>query len=69
MQRPVLLVLALEQENHQRRLDQLAHRVLYTGVGKVNATLALSRYLASCSAMPLLAPQAATVPSLHKARL
>lgn len=54
MQRPVLLVLALEQENHQRRLDPLAHRVLYTGVGKVNATLALSRYLAGCSAMPLV---------------
>ncbi|HEX5360249.1 MAG TPA: hypothetical protein VFW49_04060 [Fluviicoccus sp.] len=54
MNRPVLLVLALEQENHQHRLNPLADNVLYTGVGKVNATLALTRHLAACAEMPLV---------------
>lgn len=54
MKRPVLLVLALEQENHEHRLSPLADEVLYTGVGKVNATLALTRALAGRTAMPLV---------------
>jgi len=54
MERPILLVLALEQENHEHRLNPLAGHVLYTGVGKVNATLALSRYLSGLAVMPLV---------------
>lgn len=46
----VLLVLALEQENHQQQLNAFADDVLYTGVGKVNAALHLSRKLASTHA-------------------
>ncbi|MDO8331586.1 MAG: hypothetical protein Q7T36_14065 [Fluviicoccus sp.] len=54
MKRPILLVLALEQENHQHRLNPLVDDVLYTGVGKVNATLTLTRHLAACGEMPLV---------------
>lgn len=41
-----LLVLALPQENAGHRLDALGLEILYTGVGKVNATLTLMRRLA-----------------------
>ena len=48
-----LLVLALPQENANNRLDSLNLEILYTGVGKVNATLALMRRLAQ-GAVPSL---------------
>ena len=35
MTRPTLLVLALEQENYDQKLDKFADEILYTGVGKV----------------------------------
>jgi adenosylhomocysteine nucleosidase len=54
MKRPILLVLALEQENHDHRLSPLADEVIYTGVGKVNATLALTRALSGRADMPLV---------------
>lgn len=41
-----LLVLALPQENADKRLDALGLEILYTGVGKVNAAIALTRRLA-----------------------
>lgn len=54
MTRPVLLVLALEQENHENKLSELADDVLYTGVGKVNAALHLARKLAHMPVKPLV---------------
>jgi adenosylhomocysteine nucleosidase len=39
--KPILLVMALPQENAGGRLDDIAGEIIYTGVGKVNATLAL----------------------------
>lgn len=54
MTRPILLVLALEQENHQQRLNSFADELLYTGVGKVNATLALTQKLAQMQEKPLV---------------
>ena len=54
MSRPILLVLALEQENHQQQLNGFADEVLYTGVGKVNATLALTHKLAQMAEKPLV---------------
>lgn len=48
-----LLVLALPQENANNRLDSLNLEILYTGVGKVNATLTLMRRLAQ-GAVPSL---------------
>lgn len=41
-----LLVLALPQENANQRLDELGMEILYTGVGKVNAAIALMHRLA-----------------------
>ena len=41
-----LLVLALAQENANNRLDSLGFEILYTGVGKVNAAIALMQRLA-----------------------
>ena len=49
-----LLVLALPQENANNRLDDLGLEILYTGVGKVNATLALMRRLAQGTAPSLI---------------
>lgn len=49
-----LLVLALPQENANNRLDSLNLEILYTGVGKVNATLALMRRLAQGAAPSLI---------------
>lgn len=54
MKPQVLLVLALEQENHQQQLNAFADEVLYTGVGKVNAALHLSRKLAGMPAPRLV---------------
>jgi len=54
MKRPVLLVLALEQENHQQSLNTFADEILYTGVGKVNAALHLSHKLAGMTNPPLV---------------
>jgi adenosylhomocysteine nucleosidase len=54
MKRPILLVLALEQENHQQLLNSLAAEVMYTGVGKVNATLALTHKLSQMATKPLV---------------
>ncbi len=54
MKRPILLVLALEQENHQHLLNSLADEVIYTGVGKVNATLALTAKLSQMTVKPLV---------------
>jgi adenosylhomocysteine nucleosidase len=42
MKRQLLLVMALPQENAGGRLDTIGADIIYTGVGKVNATLALS---------------------------
>lgn len=44
MTRP-LIVMALESEG-QGLLELMGYNVLYTGVGKVNATYALTRHLA-----------------------
>lgn len=49
-----LLVLALPQENANNRLDDLGLEILYTGVGKVNATLTLMRRLAQGAAPSLI---------------
>ena len=54
MSRPVLLAIALEMENDRHRLDRLADEVIYTGVGKVNAAIALTRALAGRETMPLV---------------
>lgn len=54
MSRPVLLVLALAQENHEHKLSALADEVLYTGVGKVNAALHLTQKLAQMPVKPLV---------------
>lgn len=43
----LLLVLALPQENADNLLSGHGHELLYTGVGKVNATLALTDALAT----------------------
>lgn len=45
MPRKLLLVLALPQENADNLLGELGHEMLYTGVGKVNAALQLSKAL------------------------
>jgi adenosylhomocysteine nucleosidase len=54
MTRPILLVLALEQENHEQKLDNFADEILYTGVGKVNATFALTQKLLQMPVKPLV---------------
>jgi len=54
MTRPILLVLALEQENHQQKLDKFADEILYTGVGKINATFALTQKLLQMPVKPLV---------------
>lgn len=54
MARRTLLVMALALENHQQHLDTLVDEVIYTGVGKVNAALTLSRHLARLDEMPLV---------------
>ena len=54
MTRPILLVLALEQENHQHKLNHLADELLYTGVGKVNAAFALTQKLLQMPEKPLV---------------
>jgi len=41
MPKKLLLVMALSQENAGNRLGALGHDIIYTGVGKVNATLHL----------------------------
>lgn len=43
----LLLVVALPHENADNLLSAHGHELLYTGVGKVNATLALTRALAA----------------------
>lgn len=40
-----LLVMALPEENAGDRLGQLGHDIIYTGVGKINATLKLTEAL------------------------
>ena len=54
MTRPILLVLALEQENHEQQLHKFADEILYTGVGKVNATYALTQKLLQMPVKPLV---------------
>lgn len=54
MKRPILLVLALEQENHQHLLNPLVDDVIYTGVGKVNAALNLTHKLSQLTVQPLV---------------
>lgn len=44
----LLLAVALPHENADNLLSAHGHELLYTGVGKVNATLALARALAGC---------------------
>ena len=50
----LLLVMALPEENAGDRLGQLGHEVLYTGVGKINATLKLTEALLKRSREGLL---------------
>lgn len=45
MQKNILLAMALPQENAGGRFDDLGLPIVYTGVGKVNAAIALTRAL------------------------
>ncbi|MGH8492865.1 MAG: 5'-nucleosidase [Moraxellaceae bacterium] len=45
--RKLLIVMALPEENDGNLLGQHGHEILYTGVGKVNATLKLTEVLAT----------------------